>query len=178
MRENLRTSHYTDGTPIPEKTLNSDWNNASPAWCWYENNHAYDQPYGKLYNWYAIVAVSNGGKNVCPTGWHVPADAEWTTLTDFLGGTSVAGGKMKEAGLTHWTTPNTGATNESGFSGLPGGYRGFSGSFGSIGYDGYWRSSTEAGSDAWYRFLNYLTDGVSPVSIDKRLGFSVRCVRD
>jgi uncharacterized protein (TIGR02145 family) len=147
MAENLKTTRYNDGTLIPLITDNTPWGNAStnksPGYCWYNNVPANLIAYGALYNWYAINTASNGNKNVCPTGWHVPTDGEWTTLTNALGGTGVAGGKMKEAGLAHWVTPNTGATNESGFAGLPGGYRKGDGTFVNVGSYGYWWSSTE-----------------------------------
>ena len=128
--------------------------------------------YGVLYNWTAAC-------NSCPAGWHLPSDAEWTELTDYLGGTSVAGGKLKETGTTHWASPNTGATNETGFTALPGGSRDLDGSFNSIGYDGYWWSSTELSArDANYRSLNGNYGGLNNGSYRKKIGFSVRCVRD
>ena len=122
--------------------------------------------------------ASNRGKNVCPTSWHIPTDAEWTTLTTYLGGESVAGGKLKETGLTHWITPNTGATNETGFTALPGGYRGGYGTYGSIGYDGYWWSSTLYSSLAWLRNMHYVYTNVLRNYYNKHYGFSVRCLRD
>ncbi len=130
------------------------------------------QTYGALYNWPASLTA-------CPTGWHLPSDGEWTVLVDFLGGSSVAGGKMKTTGTTHWASPNTGATNSSGFSGLPGGLRGTDGSFTYMGDDGLWWSSTEGGAAvAWYRFLAYFNSDVSRNGNTKGLGFSARCVRD
>ncbi|MBK8503768.1 MAG: fibrobacter succinogenes major paralogous domain-containing protein [Saprospiraceae bacterium] len=118
MAENLRTTRYTNGEMISKVNNSTTWPNANyGAWCWYDTSSTYELPYGKLYNWYAV----NDGRGLCPTGWHEPTDAEWTTLTDFLGGLSLAGGPMKAAGTAHWKTPNTGATNASGFSGLPGG---------------------------------------------------------
>ena len=136
--------------------------------------------FGYLYNWYAV----NDDRGLCPAGWHVPSDgdnsSEWAILSDFLGGIFVAGGKMKEAGTTHWFSPNTGATNASGFTGLSGGYRSSDGSLGLIGIDGFWWSSTESGDDddAWFRQLSYDSDNVSREIINKRCGFSVRCLRD
>jgi uncharacterized protein (TIGR02145 family) len=109
----------------------------------------------------------------------VPSDAEWTVLSDYLGGVSVAGGKMKSTGTQYWQSPNTDATNESGFSGLPGGGRDDMGSFGSIGGDGFWWSSTEFGTGlAWYRNLRYLNGSVGRFSLNKPFGLSVRCLRD
>ena len=143
--------------------------------------------YGVLYNWPAAMsgaasssADPSGVQGICPTGWHLPSDAEWTTLTVFLGGVDVAGGKMKEAGFSHWTSPNTGATNESGFTGLPGGYRIYDGNFSHIGFIGFWWSSTEAYTDyAWSRILDYDLSNVDRVVYYlKEDGYSVRCVRD
>ena len=128
--------------------------------------------YGVLYNWPAAM-------NACPTGWHLPSDAEWTELTDYLGGKGVAGGKLKEIGTTHWSTPND-ATNETGFTALPGGYRNYDGNFGYIGDYGYWWSATENFTDyAWLRFMNYNYSYVYRYNYYfKELGFSVRCLRD
>jgi uncharacterized protein (TIGR02145 family) len=123
--------------------------------------------------------ASNGGKNVCPTSWHIPTDAEWTTLTTYLGGELVAGGKLKETGTTHWTTPNTGATNETGFTALPGGYRGYYGAYGYFGGYGSWWSSPEIFTTyAWGRTMYYYGTGIYRGYFDKQYGFSVRCVRD
>ena len=125
MAENIKVSKYSDGTTIPNITDNTQWqNDTSGAWSYYNNDAANNTKYGKLYNWYAVSKTSNGNKNVCPTGWHVPTDAEWTVLIDYLGGETVAGSKMKEVGTTSWNIPNTDATNTSLFSALPGGSRG------------------------------------------------------
>jgi uncharacterized protein (TIGR02145 family) len=189
MAENLRTTKYRDGSNIPVVTDSTQWANnwnignplQQPMMCWYNNDQATytTNKFGALYNWYAINPATNGNKNVCPTGWHVPSDAEWTTLTTFLGGQSVAGGKMKSTGTQYWISPNTGATNSSGWSGLPGGYRGASGPFATIGYYGGWWSSTEGSTDgAWLRLLDYSNGGVNRGNYGKTVGFSVRCVRD
>jgi uncharacterized protein (TIGR02145 family) len=142
--------------------------------------------YGVLYNWPAAMngAASSttnpsGVQGVCPDGWHLPSDAEWTELTDYLGGESVAGGKLKETGTTHWASPNTGATNETGFTALPGGYRLSNGPFGNIGSGGYWWSATEgSATNAWARFMFYNYSDVYRGSYEEEVGFSVRCVRD
>ena len=151
MAENLRTSKYSDGTVIPNITVNTIWSNLTTgAWSYYNNDAANNAKYGKLYNWFAVSNTTNGNKNVCPYGWHMPTNAEWRVLTDYLGGESVAGGKMKEVGTTNWYSPNTDATNTSLFTGLPGGYRGINGVYTSITWDGYWWGSTEGNtSDAW-----------------------------
>ena len=125
-----------------------------------------------------MVAV-NDARGLAPQGWHIPTDAEWTTLSNTLGGDAVAGGKMKVAGTTRWTTPNTGATNESGFAGLPGGFRYSSGSFYDAGDYGYWWSSTEASTSvARGRYLYYFDGSIYRNYLDKKVGFSIRCLRD
>jgi len=142
--------------------------------------------YGVLYNWTAAMdgeasSTTNpsGIQGVCPAGWHLPSDAEWTELTDYLGGTSVAGGKLKETGTTHWASPNTGATNETGFTALPGGIRYDHGAFDNIGGKGYWWSATEGSdSSAWSRTLYRDDSGVLRYYDYKEDGLSVRCVRD
>jgi uncharacterized protein (TIGR02145 family) len=190
MAENLKTTRYNDGTDIVLITDGAAWSAAStngdPGYCWYDNDASNLITYGALYNWYAIDMLSNGDKNVCPTGWHIPTDGEWDVLRDFVdpsvngNNNSLAGGKMKEAGMAHWDSPNIGATNESGFAGLPGGYRNGSGVFSFIGNFGYWWSSTESPTaDAWNRYLNYFNVLFYKSSIfNKGSGFSVRCLRD
>jgi uncharacterized protein (TIGR02145 family) len=152
--ENLKVTQYNDGTPIPLVTVGTDWGNlTTPAYCWYNNSYAtYGSVYGALYNWYAV----NTGK-LCPPGWHVPTSAEWTVLTNYLGGESEAGGKLKETGTTHWASPNTGATNETGFTALPGGSRYNTGSFQlNITFNGLWWSSTGySTSNATYLVMSY-----------------------
>jgi uncharacterized protein (TIGR02145 family) len=129
--------------------------------------------YGVLYNWPAAVEA-------CPPGWHLPSDAEWTTLTTFLGGEeTMAGSKLKESGLTHWTKPNAGATNEIGFSALPAGNRDWYGSFSDVGdYGILWSSTVENTNYAWTRYLSYSFIGVYRYARFKEFGFSVRCIRD
>jgi uncharacterized protein (TIGR02145 family) len=139
---------------------------------------AYYQTYGALYNWYTV----NTSK-LCPTGWHVPSDAEWTTLTDFLGGIDVAGGKLKETDTLNWQNPNTGATNESGFTALPGGTRNFlNGEFQNLGKNGGWWSSTEWDGGmfkgAYYRTLSYYSNGIDGGEWGYTHGHSVRCIKD
>lgn len=182
MRENLKASSYNDGVPIPIVTGDNAWaNQTSGARCWYNNDSsAYAAAYGEMYNWYAV----NSGK-LCPTGWHVPTDAEWTTLTDFAGGTSVAGNKLKStrtepAPHPRWNSPNNGATNEFGFSALPGGYRDYYyGTFDNIGYGGHWWSSTAESAARAYRLELYsITGGSFRGNDDYKNAFTVRCVKD
>ncbi len=177
MAENLKVSKYNDGSDIPNVT---DWGNLTTgAWTYYNNDAANNDKYGKLYNWYAVSPTTNGNKNICPTGWHVPTDAEWTVLTDYLGGESVAGGKMKEVGTISWNSPNTDATNTSLFTGLPGGYRGVSGNSVEIGNIGYWWSSTEYTSSlSWSRYLNNNDGNVFKYNVGMHDGFSIRCLKD
>ena len=179
MAENLKVTHYRNGDTIPNVTDNSNWANLSTgAYCYYDNDANNADTYGALYNWYAVEEDDTRG--LAPEGWRVPTDDEWQTLVDYLGGSSVAGGKMKEAGTAHWNSPNTGATNESGFTGLPGGYRGsYTGYFYDLGNYGYFWSATEdSTSTAWNRILSYNNPAVSRYYFNKQGGFSVRCVRD
>jgi len=186
--KNLAVTAYSDGTPIPQVTDPTAWANLTTgAWCYYNNDVAYNATYGKLYNWYAAVGIYDAAslanpalrKKLAPTGYHVPTDAEWTTLMTCLGGESIAGGKMKETGTAHWISPNTDATNSSGFTGLPGGYRGFYGTFNDIGNDGYWWSSSELDTTyAWNRGLSYYVGSAYRNANNKKDGFSVRCLRD
>jgi uncharacterized protein (TIGR02145 family) len=183
MKENLKVTHYNDGSEIPTGYSNSEWENLSTgAYAVYDNNTDNADIYGNLYNWYAV----EDERGVCPEGWHVPTDGEYTELSDYLGGTSVAGGKLKECTegscpeSEYWNSPNTGATNESGFTGLPGGYRYYgNGDYGGMGYVGYFWSSTELNnSTAWNRILSYNTSEIYRNYNYKRSGFSVRCLRD
>ena len=172
MAENLRVTRCNDSTAIPLVTVNATWEALSTAgYTWYNNGGS---DYGALYNGYAVINTCN----ICPTGWHVPNDAEWIILSDYLGGQFVAGGKMKEAGLAHWLNPNTGATNESGWTGLPGGFRNTNGDFGLRLSRGFWWSSTGFGGSALYRGMQHYDGNLEPYGNDKRLGFSVRCLRD
>jgi uncharacterized protein (TIGR02145 family) len=176
MAENLKTTIYRNGNAIANITDNAQWEGLTTgAWASYNNDSQNDCPYGKLYNWYAVADPGH----VCPTGWHVPTDDEWTTLTDYLGGAAVAGGKMKTTGLQYWISPNTGATNESGFSGLPGGGHYSNGSFDGVGSFGNWWSSSEYDTNSvWYRYLTYYNGSAYQYSSNKQSGFSVRCLRD
>jgi len=182
MAENLRTTKYQNGDAIPNVTDSISWKNLTTgAWCYYNNDASNVQrKYGKLYNWYAAT----DSRNIAPKGWHVPSDAEWSTLTTYLGGEEVAGGKLKETGTFNWGSfnwgsSNTGATNETGFSAIPGGLRNFVGTFIFLGYGGYWWSSTERfTSSVWIRFTTCGAGNVDRNYFDKQNGYSVRCVRN
>ncbi len=200
MAEDLRVTHYPNGDPIPNVTDNTDWenladNNTDDAYCFYNNDSNTD--YGALYTYAAVIGDdwvrdNIDGQGVCPDGWHLPTDAEWKTLEMSLGmsqtdadnsdwrGTD-EGGKMKETGTTHWNSPNTGATNSSGFSALPGSGRNADdgGTFGTLGANSMWWSATEyTGSYAYRRILSYDNAKVYRGYVTKSGGFSVRCVRD
>ncbi|HRZ41538.1 MAG TPA: FISUMP domain-containing protein [Bacteroidales bacterium] len=178
MKENLKVQNYRNGTTIPNITDSLAWVALSTgARCWYNNDSAiYAATYGALYNWPA-VDDTNG---LCPTGWHVPTDAEWTILTDFLGGLSVAGGPLKETGTIHWISPNTGATNSTGFTALPGGHRvSCDGCFVSIGsFGGWWTSTAKGMTQSHLREMYYNYSAANKFFHDRTHGYSVRCLSD
>jgi uncharacterized protein (TIGR02145 family) len=178
MSKNLDVAFYRNGDPIPQVTDATAWAALTTgAWCYYNNDPTQGNKYGKLYNWYAV----NDPRGLAPQGWHVPSDAEWTTLETTLGGSSVAGGKMKQAGTVNWTAPNTDADNSSSFAGLPGGYRGTgnNGVFFEIGNNGVSWSATENGTTTALHRNLFSTAGVlGRYASGKHLGLSVRCLRD
>jgi uncharacterized protein (TIGR02145 family) len=195
-KQNLNVSKYSDGTLIPQVTDPTQWENLTTgAWCYYNNNPANGAVYGKLYNWYAAAGIYDAAslanpalrKKLAPAGWHVPTDSEWSNLINCLdpnanGGSTfpnIAGGKMKSTGTSLWSSPNTAATNESGFSGLPGGFRNSSGTFFSIGFNGLWWSSSEVSTaSAWDRYLSSNAGNAYRGNYSKGNGLSVRCIRD
>lgn len=182
MAENLRTSVYANGDTIANILNNSEWLvDTMGAWAYYNNTAQYENPYGKLYNWFAAIDP----RNVCPTGWHVPTDAEWNTLIGYLDPnfdpnaltqSQIAGGYMKTAGSQYWQGTNPYGTNQSGFSGLPGGAR--SPDFWALGTEGYWWSSTEYVSASWIRKLTYANGDVYRDAVNTDNGFSIRCLKD
>ena len=189
---NLQITSYRDGTPIPQVTDPAAWANLTTgAYCYY-NFDLNNGIYGILYNWYAVAGIHDNDPNtpnkiLAPTGWHVPSDSEWSTLINFLdpnanGGQNypnIAGGKMKETGTLHWVSPNTGASNTSGFTGLPGGTFGGNSTFYGINTNGNWWSSTSVNtSDAWYRYINYDNTNAASYFANKTFGLSVRCIKD
>ena len=188
MKENLKTTKYRNGSPIPGNLSDAAWGSTTGgAQADYDNDPTNKATYGKLYNFYAVADP----RGLCPTGWHVPSDAEWQTLETALGMPAAelnntggrgsaqnVGGKMKSVSPL-WLSPNAGATNSSGFSGLPGGYRDFKGTYDFIGGGGCWWSSTQySTANAWVRFLNCNYGNVDRNFNFERVGFSVRCVRD
>ncbi len=178
MAENLKTTKYRNGDPIPNVTSNVEWSAlTTAAYSCYNNDFAtYGEVYGMFYNWYAVA----DSRNIAPLGWHVPTDAEWETMNSYLGGGSVAGGKLKEDGTSHWTSPNSGATNTSGFTALGTGSR--AGSTGICSWIGlgndYW-SSTEANlTYSWTHYVGYDIAKCMRLSHEKRDGYCIRCVKD
>jgi uncharacterized protein (TIGR02145 family) len=181
MAENLNTGIYRNGDAIATNLDDATWSSTtSGAWAYYGNDASNACPYGKLYNWYTCVDA----RGLCPTGWHVPSDGEWTVLTNYLGGEAIAGGKMKTTGTIEaatglWYSPNTEATNSSGFSGAPSGDRYNDGIFYNVGNVAYWWSSSEIDpSLSWGRGLNVLSESISRFEDYIVAGFSVRCLRD
>jgi uncharacterized protein (TIGR02145 family) len=176
MATNLKTTHYMDGSTISLVTSNNSWSSLTTgAYCTYNNDPTNLNVLGALYNWFAVM----DSRNLCPSGWHVPSDAEWSTLTTFLGGQTIAGGKMKEIGTTHWLNPNTGADNFSGFTGLGASVRDNYGVFGILGQYAYWWTTTENSSTlAWRRKL-FNDDPTIGVATNNKLdGFSIRCIKN
>jgi uncharacterized protein (TIGR02145 family) len=173
MKENLKTTTFSDNASIPSVTDATAWSNlTTPGYCLYGNNAANKNIYGALYNWYAVNTAK-----LCPTGWHVPTDDDCIALESYLGGT--AGGKLKETGTTHWASPNTGATDEVDFKALPGGLRSEAGTFQFItNYGFWWTSSGYSSHNEWYRELEYNTDNNVRYFKDDNNGMSVRCIKD
>lgn len=173
---NLDVTTFRNGDVIPQVTDQAAWVNlTTPAWCYYNNDPANGAIYGKLYNWHAV----RDPRGLAPAGYHIPTDAEWTTLTSYLGGENVAGGKMKSTGTTLWSSPNTVATNESCFTGLPGGFRHNLGYYYGVGTDGFWWSSSEKDTTtAWGRSLYYGNGSAGRVYGDKESGKSIRLVKE
>jgi uncharacterized protein (TIGR02145 family) len=174
MAENLMTTRLHDGTPIVLTENAEDWSSLDQyGYCWYGNISSNGSTYGALYNW---NAVSSG--MLCPAGWRVASDNDWLTLKDFIGGELVAGGKLKETGISHWTSPNTGATDEYDFTALPGGWRTAAGSFQGLRTNGYWWTSSEIEPNAWYRNIQNDSEKLFRVYAGHGFGMSVRCVKN
>lgn len=182
--ENLKTTKFRNGDPIPNLTVFSQWKTATAAaYCNYENNTGYGDAEGRLYNWFAV----NDSRGIAPPGFHVPSREEWQTLVTFLGGDNAAGGKLKEAGNSSWTAPNTAATNESGFkakaAGIRNTYQFATQDFLHRGILGNFWSTTAITNpsnliSAWYMHLQYDIAQGSVSFHEKTMGLSVRCVKD
>lgn len=176
MVENLMTTKYNDGSAIINITESTLWSSTNEgAYCWYSNDPLFKSEYGALYNWNVIKS-----NKICPEGWHVPTIEDWQILINFLGDEMTAGGKLKENSTNFWNSPNTDATNTSGFTALPGGERYYHyGNFNNIGESGYWWSSTESGYEAYYTSLYFASSEITTqMTTDKRNGFSIRCIKD
>jgi uncharacterized protein (TIGR02145 family) len=179
MAENLVTAFYSNGDPIPNFPGTWSWSepNNTGAWCDYYNSPSYSKVYGKLYNWYAVADP----RNVCPTGWHVPSNNDFIMLSDYLGGLQIAGGKLKETGTDHWKSPNTGATNETGFTFLPSPERFGSGNFiyeFSRGSGYLWTSTSAYRTIAWAWFVLNNSGAIFNYTMDRTYGLPVRCIKD
>jgi len=174
LKENLKTTKFITDVSLKLVTDNSQWDQESnPGYCWYDNKSGYKDTYGALYNWRAVSI-----KTLCPEGWHISTIEEWETLINYLGGEEVAGGKLKEAGFTHWGNSNTGATNETGFTALPGGNRNWDGTFSSVGNSGVWFAFSPIYNGYALFHINSQYTEISNLRIPKEGGFSVRCVKD
>jgi uncharacterized protein (TIGR02145 family) len=174
VQENLKVTHYRNGDLLSSTNDEAVWSNMTDgAYCWYNNDAASNKlVYGGLYNYYATV----DNRQLCPTGWHVPTLAEWTVLINYLGGLSVAGGKIKEAGIAHWASPNTGADNSSGLTALPGGVR--EGGYANLGVNGRFWSSSESTSGSAYGYnLHFTISSIQGFDPNKNNGLSVRCLK-
>jgi uncharacterized protein (TIGR02145 family) len=176
MDENLKVTHYRNGDAIPNVTDNTVWSGLTTgAYSDYDNSPGNSTTYGLLYNGYAVV----DSRKLCPTGWHVPTVEEWDVLVNYLGGESAAGGKLKETDIIHWQSPNTGATNESGFTTLPSGYRESDGTFAGLGYyTDLWSSSGVNIDELYRRLITYDDVYVNNNGVPEVYGFSVRCLKD
>lgn len=179
MTENLNVEEFRNGDPIPHAQTDEEWKrageNGQPAWCYYDNDPANGKIYGKLYNFYAV----SDWRGLAPEGWRIPDEADWYYLVTLLGGEDFAGGKLKANDTIYWENPNTGATNETGFTALPGGYRYDEGRFDNIGYGGFWWSSAKLHSNSsWYRTLDNRSTHAFRHYANKSAGFSLRLLRE
>ena len=176
LAEILKVTHYRNGDSIPVITVNENWGELkSGAYGNYNNDTAMAKTYGRLYNWYAV----SDSRGIAPERWHIPSAAEWQELADFLGGDSLAGGKLKEKGTAHWLDPNTGANNESGFRALPAGDRSGMGNFYDINdLSYYWSATEDSTGHITVRGLSFDYAGLGRFHGDKQDGLSVRLIKD
>lgn len=179
MTSNLKTLHFSNGDVIPHNLSQSAWSNLnqSSGADYYNNDSLTGSTYGVLYNWAAVSNINN----VCPTGWHVPSNYEWTSLINFAGGSATAGGPLKERDTVHWNYPNFNATNFSGFTALPGGLRHNTGGYQYLNDFGYWWTSTQGTANPGYAYnvkMSYADEVVLQYESNQRGGFSVRCLKN
>ncbi len=176
MAENLKTTKFSDGTPLPFVPDDQAWKVLkTPAYCWFNYDISNKDLYGALYNWYTV-----NSKKLCPAGWHVPEDTEWTILVTFLGDPVVAGNKLKESGMKHWKNSATYSPDELGFTALPGGMRLYSGIFPDFAgsYAVWWTATEIDDGEAWARGLQDITTKIWKGPNNKRNGYSIRCIKD
>ena len=177
MAENLRTTKFNDGTSIPLVTVAASWGALSTAgYCWYNNDASNKSTYGALYNWFTVATTK-----LCPTGWHLPSDSEWGTMTTYLGGELAANLKIRESGVSHWPSPNT-STNSTGFSAVPGGCRDANGVFVDMIYYNYLWTNTEYLNIPGFAMNRQIACenncAQRATAYSKKSGFSVRCIKD
>lgn len=186
LQENLRTHKYRNGKPIAKNLTNAQWAaNKTGACAVYANDSIKENAFGLLYNWYAVANPAG----LCPTGWHVAKDSEWNQMVKYLDDyadttelkrvqSEVAGGQLKEIGITHWASPNTGATGTAYFLGYAGGNKSVDGKCNDVGAYGYWWTATQSSTaEAYGRLLSYFNSNIDRFKTSKNLGFSVRCVK-
>ncbi len=179
MADNLRVVNFNDGTPIQKLEADTSWTTVTdPAYCWPEDMGSNANPFGALYNWHTVDPASNGNKNVCPIGWHVPSQQEQLDLVNFLGGESVAGNPLKETGNVHFLDSNENATNLTGFTAMPGGYRSQT-SYYELGYYAqYWSATASNATNAYFMDIEYDGDYANIETQLKNRGNSIRCIKD
>ncbi len=182
LSENLKTTKFNDGSPVPNIQNEDEWSNlTSGAWSYYDNEIENNLKYGKLYNWYVICPITNGGKNICPLGWHVPSLTEWNLLITNAGGSNQAMISLKSSGSFYWQSPNNiNGSNSTGFSALPSGLGFTNGGHEYINLDTLWWTSTVSGNNSYYVGMR---NAVNPQSIfsfpdNKNYAFCVRCIKD
>lgn len=186
-QKNLEVSTYNDGTPIPQVSDKNKWCNLKTgAWMYYKNDSKFGKKYGKLYNWYAVAGIYNDEslkniklrKKLAPSGWKIPSKKDYELLINYLGGNKIAGGKMKEKGTLNWVTPNTGATNSSGFNALPGGGDGcqvlFANGYVSI----FWTSTLDDNQNPLYLALEYKKSDAEFWDGRIKEGYYIRCLKE
>lgn len=178
MAENLKTTKYRNGDPISNVTGPVTWDNLTTgALCDYNNSQNSTAKFGKLYNWYSVSDI----RNIAPNGWKVPSSSDWETLTTYLGGENIAGGKLKEKGVTNWISPNLGATNSTGFTALPSGGRVDNGVYSEVGESTSWWASDVFSKPSEYAFSIYIlsnTEEIGRTFVNRYYGFSVRCIKE